>query len=264
VLTPSPIKKTAAELGLEVATPEKSRDPEFVARIGQLNCDLHFVAAYGQILPVPLLESARQGSINLHGSILPAYRGAAPIQRAIMAGDQETGVTLMQMAKGMDTGDIIAIQKTAIGRDETFGELHTRLADIAGEMATEWAPRLCVGEYTRKPQDHYLATNAPKILAEDRTINWESEAYSEYNRFRGITPSPGAILDTKFGFIKVLEARLGELTGSPGTLVCCDPVEVAVGGGALRLLTVQPEGRSRMSAAAWLLGTRLRIGDSVR
>ena len=130
-LQSSPVKKLALELGLPVETPEKARTPEFVEQVAAIGADVHVVAAYGQILSVKLLETAKNGGINLHGSILPAYRGAAPIQRSILNGDHETGVTLMQMDKGMDTGDMIAVAKTPIGPDETYGELQTRLSEIA-------------------------------------------------------------------------------------------------------------------------------------
>lgn len=260
-LQSSPVKLAAMELGLPVETPEKARDPEFVARIRELDADFLLVAAYGQILSVSLLESARQGGINLHGSILPLYRGAAPIQRAIQNGDAETGVTLMQMEKGMDTGDMIAIEKLAIGDDETYGELAARLGDLAGEMAKTWSPRLAAGDYPRSPQDHALATHAPKVTKEEAELKFGEPIDMAYNDFRAFTPSPGAWIQTNQGRLRLSAVRKSPAIGEPGTIVASDTI--AFQGGSLQLLEVQPEGRKRMSGRDFINGSRLRIGESL-
>ena len=255
-LKSSPVKLKAQELGLPVETPEKARDPEFVQKIQELEADVHVVAAYGQILSTKLLETAKRGGINLHGSILPEYRGAAPIQRAIMDGKTETGVTLMQMDKGMDTGDIIDIVRTPIGPDETYGELHSRLALLAANQIEDWIERIAAGNYPRQPQTHDQATYAAKISNEERELHLDRDARSEYNRFRGLSPSPGAFIQTELGTVKVIEtgieepveeallgrlldAKLGTFTGRNGTW---------------RLIQVQPSGGRVMSSQEWIRG----------
>jgi methionyl-tRNA formyltransferase len=259
----TPVKTRALELGLTVETPEKSRAPEFVERIEGLDADALVVAAYGQILSERLLNSARQGGINLHGSILPRWRGAAPIQRAIEAGDPISGVTLMQMARGMDTGDIIAIEETPIGADETAGELFDRLAEIAGEMAVEWMPLIAAGEYPRQKQEDAEATLAPKVTKEDARLTFEMTAEEAYRRFRAFTPAPGAFLETTKGPVKILRARLGEGYLGTGYVGDVKP-DLTVGfadGGAMRLLEVQPAGRKRMTGTEFANGARLAVGE---
>lgn len=262
-LQASPVKKAALELGLKVETPEKARVPEFVDYVASLEADVHVVAAYGQILSLKLLETAKNGGINLHGSILPAYRGAAPIQRSILNGDTETGVTLMQMDKGMDTGDMIAIAKTAIGPDETYGELQIRLADIARDLVVDWIDRLAAGDYPRTPQDHERATYANKIDRAETELSLERDASGEYNRFRAFTPSPSVFLQTSQGRLKIKEARLSDKEGESGKILALNPLTVACRQRSLELLTVQPEGKPAMSGTSWAAGKRLAVQDSL-
>jgi methionyl-tRNA formyltransferase len=264
-LTPSPVKAKAFELGIPVATPDKCRDQAFIDLIKERDADALLVAAYGQILPVSLLESAKQGAINLHGSILPKYRGAAPIQRCIQAGDKETGVTLMQMDKGMDTGDMIAVQTTEIGIDETYGELSERLAAIAADLAETWMPVVCSGKYERHPQDNSASSHAPKISKAEAELEWEGVAIDEYNKFRAFTPSPGPFLRTRLGMLKLSKARLSTNAGEPGEIRELSPdLVVSLSGGAIALHEVQPEGQKRMSGRDWANGQRLKIGDNLR
>ena len=248
---------------MDVESPVKSRAPEFVERIKSLHSDVLLVAAYGQILSMALLESAKQGGINLHGSILPKYRGAAPIQRCIQNGDAETGVTLMQMAAGMDTGDIIAIERTPIGPEETAGEVSGRLARIAGEMAREWMPLIAAGQYARTPQDDALATMAPKVEKHEAEMLFENAVGQEYDRYRAFTPFPGAFLKTSRGHVRIGRAalRLGQNPG-PGKVAGIRR-ELVVGfqGGSIALIEVQPEGKKRMSGADWAKGARIAEGD---
>ena len=161
--TPSLAKLLALDLGLPCASPEKARDQEFVKQLIDLEPEALVVASYGQILSQAVLDSARRGGINLHGSILPSYRGAAPIQRCLFNGDAETGVTLMQMDRGMDTGDIIKIERLTIEPEETYGALQDRLAIVAAAMAVEWMPKIVAGDYSKIPQDGTKATPAPKV-----------------------------------------------------------------------------------------------------
>jgi methionyl-tRNA formyltransferase len=259
------VKLEAEKLGLTVETPERARNPEFAQRIRAIGADALVVASYGQILPQALLDAAKRGAINLHGSILPEYRGAAPIQRCLLDGRTETGVTLMQMDAGMDTGDAIAIEKLAIDPDETYGELQVRLAQLAAKMAASWLPQIASGLYPRTPQDHARASMAPKTLKHEAELSFDRDSLNEYDRFRAFTPSPGAFLLTSHGRLKISSARRIDGTGSPGEVLnggagCA----VAFQSGALDLLEVQPEGKKRMSGKDFLNGSRLKPGASLR
>lgn len=259
----SPVQLAAEELGLPVHTPEKARELSFVEFIEGLEADALIVAAYGQILSQRLLDAGKNGGINLHGSILPRYRGAAPIQRAIEAGNFETGVTLMQMDKGMDTGDVIDVVRTEIGEDETYGELQARLSFLAAEQLSAWAPRLAMGEYSRIPQDHSQATHAAKIDRSETELDFEMEISSAYRKFRAFTPSPSTFLQTDQGRLKLIEARIcdRQFDSEPGTVVEMHPLTVQFGGGSMELRVVQPEGKPRQSGADWANGRRLKVGD---
>ena len=255
------VKKLAIELGIPVVTPEKARAADFVQEIADAQFDALLVASYGQILSEKLLQSARCGGINLHGSILPAGRGAAPIQRSVMAGDAETGVTLMQMDRGMDTGDIIHIERTPVAPDETYGELQDRLAVIAAELAVRWMPRIIAGDYVRLPQPQIGVSIAPKISPDETALNTERAASEEYNRFRGLYPSYRPFLPTAAGRLRLLEVRRSSMTGAePGTVVALKPLTVAFRDGALEFLTVHPEGKKPMSGSDFANGARLRPG----
>ncbi|MCG9894747.1 MAG: methionyl-tRNA formyltransferase, partial [Fimbriimonadaceae bacterium] len=182
-LRPTPVKARALELGLPVETPRRCRSPKFIERIRALEADVLVVAAYGQILPAELLSAARQGAVNLHGSLLPRWRGAAPIQRSLAAGDMFTGVTLMQMDEGLDTGDIIAAESLAIGPHETAGEIFPRLAQTAADLAVAWMPQIAAGTHPRTPQDDEYATIAPKIGLDDARLSPEMDVRTAYNLF---------------------------------------------------------------------------------
>ncbi len=263
-LQPSPVKLEALKLGLRVETPEKSRAPEFVERLRSFQADALLVAAYGQILSTAVLASARRGGINLHGSILPKYRGAAPIQRCIFAGEAETGVSLMQMDKGMDTGDVIAIERTPIDSDETYGQLQDRLAVIAAGMAVEWMPRIYLGDYPRRPQSAEGATLAPKVEKAEAELDFFRPARQEYNRIRAFTPSPGAHVKTRFGLVKIGLARLGTEMGPSGVVMSTSgSCQVGFVDGSIHMLELQPEGKKRMSGKDFANGLRLRPGDSL-
>ena len=260
-LTPSPVKLAALELGIPVETPEKSRTPEWVQRFQDLKPEALVVASYGQILSQKVLDSAARGGINLHGSILPKYRGAAPIQRCLLDGELETGVTLMQMDKGMDTGEVIEIARTPIDPDETYGELQDRLALIASSLAQEWMPRILAGDYPRFPQDGSSATAASKIDKSEAELNLGRPAKLEYNRFRAFTPEPGAFLRTSMGVLRLSKARLSAMEGAPGVILASSPLTIGFGTGSIELLEVQPEGKKRMTGRDFANGARLRPGS---
>lgn len=261
---PSPVHQAAQELGLRTETPEKSRSPEFVELLRSLDLDALVVASYGQILSEAVLTSAVRGGINLHGSLLPAYRGAAPIQRSILAGDRETGVSLMQMDRGMDTGDVIAAEPLAIDPDETYGALQDRLAELAASLASQWMPTIVAGNYPKIPQDSTRATLAPKVDKAEADLDVQRHARTEYNRFRAFTPNPGATLHTCHGMVKISKAQYDERSGPPGTALATSPLcVVAFTGGSIALVEVQPEGKKRMSGRDFANGLRMRPGDVV-
>jgi len=259
----SPIREVAEDLGIAVATPEKARAPEFVQLVQDLAVDALVVASYGQILSQALLDTAKHGGINLHGSLLPKYRGAAPIQRAIQAGDLETGVTLMQMDKGMDTGDIIAITPFLIEPEATYGEVQDSLAEIAATLAEVWMPRIVAGNYPREKQNNELATIAPKVDKAEAELVFDRNAREEHDRFRAFTPSPGAFIRTGTGIVRISAATLGSATDlEPGTVASTTHgCEVAFEGRTIQLLEVQPEGKKRMSGRDFANGLRLRAGS---
>ncbi len=264
-IRPSAVEAAAREFGLNVATPEKARDPEFIARVRDLEPDLLVVASYGQILRQSLLDAARVAPINLHGSILPAWRGAAPIQLAIEAGDGETGVTLMRMDAGMDTGPMIDVVRTPIGGDEAAGELQLRLADLGAEMLSVWLPRLGAGSFEAVPQPEEGISLASKITREDAKLDPKGRGKAEYDRYRAFTPAPGAFLVTRLGTLKVHRARLIEGTDAASGDITLDRngLVLAFAESSLVLDEVQAEGKRRTSGIDWANGARLKTGDNL-
>ncbi len=259
----TPVKARALELGLPVETPERCRRPEVIERLKEIDADLFVVAAYGQILPQALLDVPRHGCINIHGSLLPAYRGAAPVQHAIWNGDAFSGVTLMRMDAGMDTGDIIAMETCAIAPDETAGELYNRLADMGGQLLAAHLATLGSGQYVATPQDHTKATMAPKILPSDAEIPADEPFDLAYRRYRAMTPVPGAWIQTRWGRLKLRDVRPVASTSPAGTVVGTRPeFVIALPGGALVLRQVQPEGKKAMRGTDFANGARIQPGDS--
>ena len=258
---PSAVKRAALELGLEVETPEKSRSPEFVEKLRSLKPEALVVGSYGQILSQAVLDSAVRGGINLHGSILPKYQGAAPIQRAILEGETTVGVTLMQMDRGMDTGDMIEVSSTELGVDETYGELQDRLAVIASDLIVKWLPRILAGDYPRTPQDATQATTAPKVDKAEARLDLSEGAEKTYRRFRAFTPSPGPYMETSLGLLRIAKMRLGAESGPAGEVLNAKGrLVVGTGDGSLEILELQPEGKRRMSGADFANGARLKPG----
>jgi len=262
-LQPTPVGQVANELAIPLQSPVRAREPEFVERIESAGFDALVVASYGQILSERLLAAAARGGINLHASILPKYRGAAPIARAILAGEAVTGVTLMQMDKGMDTGDMIATKEVAIGSDETAGELEGRLALVAAELATEWMPRICAGDFERAAQNNDEATLAPKIERGEGRIDFGESAVTAYQRFRAFTPKPGAFVSTSKGDLKILCCRLGTGLGPQGTVLGFgnQGIEVCFSTGSLVMTLVQPAGKTPISGNDFANGRRLKVGS---
>ena len=266
-LQPSAVKATALRLGRPVLQPKRAREESFIAQIRDLAPDLSIVVAYGQILPQALLDVPTHGSLNVHTSILPKHRGAAPIQWAILNGDSETGVTIMKMDAGLDTGPILAERKTPIGDDDTSQTLHDRLARIGAELLIETIPKWVQGEIMPRPQQPEGATYARKIEKTDGLIHWEESGELIARKLRAFTPWPGAYtfleLNGTRRMIKILDASADAQSGPPGSVLAAsrDGIIVAAGSGSLRITALQPEGKKRMTAQEYLAGNPLSPGQ---
>lgn len=260
VLTPPPVKQLALSHGIPVYQPTKMRDGTAAALLRELAPDCLVVVAYGRILPQEILDVPPRGCVNIHGSLLPRYRGAAPIQWSVIRGETVTGVTSMFMDAGMDTGDIIDTLTTPIGENETAGELFERLAPLGARLLSTTLAAIADGTVTRRPQNDAEATMAPMLEKAMGRLDLTRPAQELHNQVRGMNPWPGAFCTAGGKTLKIHETRVAAGSGVPGTLLCADPVTVACGEGALQLVTVQPEGKPRMAAEAWLRGARLSQG----
>ena len=265
-LTPTPVHAFAESRGLEVRTPKSLKKPEEQAAFAALNLDAAVVVAYGLILPQPILDAPRLGCLNMHASILPRWRGAAPIQRAIMAGDTETGVDAMMMEAGLDTGPVIASVRTPITPQDTAGSLHDRLAGLAAELAPRALAGLADGSLKPAPQPEAGMTYAQKITAEDQRIDWAKPAAGIDCQIRGLSPAPGAWGEADLGQGPVrMRVLLSELTDHatvavPGALID-DRLSVACGDGrVVRLLRLQKPGGKPLAAREFLAGSPLPEG----
>ncbi len=255
-LKASPVKKKALELGLPLFQPEKIRTPEALETLKKTEVDIAVVAAYGQILPATVLQIPKTACLNIHGSILPKYRGAAPIHYAVMAGDKETGVTLMYMNEKMDEGDIFLIRTTPIGPEETTGEVHDRLAKLGSQGLLEALKLLGQGKAPRTPQDFTKATYAPSIKRDFCRLDWNSPAPRIHNRVRGLSPWPAAETSWKGMELKVHKALLDSRKGKAGEVLDISKEGVVVGAGvdAVKLVEIQPPGKKKMNAYDFTLG----------
>jgi len=262
-----PVKELALNHGIPVFQPPKLRAPEAAADLEDLAPDLIVVVAYGQILPKRVLDIPRYGCINVHASLLPKYRGAAPINKAIMEGETETGITTMLMDAGLDTGDMLVKRSLAIGPDETAGELHDRLARLGRETMEETLRQLCAGELAPEKQDDNLTSYAPMLKKEDGRLDWSRPADELHNLVRGLDPWPGAYTTLNGQLLKVARTRVAAGSGAPGSVVAADQegVCVACGDGLLVVGELQLPGRKRLAAADFLRGQPLpagtRLGD---
>lgn len=257
---PTPVHEAARRLGLPVHTPVSLRDPAIVAELARLDADLAVVAAYGLLLPPAVLAVPRLGCVNLHASLLPRWRGAAPIRHAILAGDEETGVCLMQMEAGLDTGPVYACRRTPIGPRETAGSLHDRLAVMAADLLVDMLPAIAVGTARPTPQPAEGVTYAGKLGPEDRRLDFSSSARELDRRVRALAPRPGAFAEVRGERLLVLEAEpVAAPPGTPGELVAM-PLVVACSEGALSLRRVQRSGRRVMTAEELQRGFPLPLG----
>jgi methionyl-tRNA formyltransferase len=264
-VAPPPVKPAAEARGVPVLQPRRVKLPEAQEELRRLAPELQVVVAYGQILPRSVIEIAPRGTVNVHASLLPCYRGAAPVQWAIVNGETETGVTTMMIDEGLDTGPILLARRTPIGDDETAPELEARLATLGAALLLETIDGLVRGTVAPQPQDHARATLAPIIQKEDGRVDWHQPARAIECRVRGFHPWPGTTAQLDGRALKILRAKALPEHGpeAPGTLVAVDRegLVVACGGSTrLRLLDVQPESRKAMTAAAFAAGARLAPG----
>jgi methionyl-tRNA formyltransferase len=261
---PPPVKQRAARAGMPVLQPVRLRDPGWPERLSAYRADVAVVVAFGQILPEPVLDVPARGSINVHASLLPRYRGAAPIAWALIRGETETGITTFQMDAGMDTGDVLLQSATAIGPDETAGDLAGRLATLGAEVLARTLEQL--DGLRPAPQDHSAATPAPRLRKEDGWLQLPDSASALASRVRGCNPWPGAVLRAPGGRVLVWRAvaRPAEHEAAPGTLVTAGgELGIATGSGVLVPLEVQPENRRAMSWPDYLRGARLGPGAAL-
>ena len=263
VMTPPDVKVCAEKLGIPVFQPSSMRSEEAYNSLKELNPDVIVVAAYGQILPKAVLDLPKFGCVNIHGSLLPKYRGAAPIQQSVLDGEKVTGVTTMLMDVGLDTGDILLKAETEIGENETAGELFDRLAVLGGELIVETLDKLKKGEITPQKQDESLATHTSKITKELCPIDFNKTAYEVHNKVRGLNPWPVAVTEIAGKTVKVYSSRVSDMSGAAGTILSLKPFVVACGDKSVELIEIQPQGKKRMTAQAFLAGHKLNIGDKL-
>lgn len=263
ILTPPDVKVCAQSLGIPVYQPESMKNSDALGIINQYNPDVIVVAAYGKILPKAVLDAPKFGCVNIHGSLLPKYRGAAPIQQSVLNGDKVTGITTMLMDVGLDTGDILLTEETEIGENETSGELFDRLAVLGGELILKTLSALEKGEITPKKQDESLATHTSKIDKSLCPIDFSKSAFEVYNKVRGLNPWPVATTKICGKNVKVYSTRLCTKCGKSGEVLSTKPLVVACGEKSIEILEIQPEGKKRMTADAFLAGHKLEIGDIV-
>lgn len=265
-MRPPAVKKRALELGLEVWQPTKVRTTEFAEKLRALNADVAVVVAYGRIVPRGVLDAPRMGCVNVHASLLPRWRGAAPIQWSIVAGDVETGVTLMQMDEGMDTGPALATASIPIARDDDASTLSDRLSQLGADLLREQLPRYVTGDLIPTPQDESAATMAPLLNKEHGRIDWNRSARVVHNQIRGMNPWPGAQTVLGERRIKVHRAVASTLDPEgalPGQVIALDPegILVACAEGTLEIQELQESGRKRVDARSFASGRGVAVGD---
>ena len=260
----SPVKELALARGLPVLQPVKIRGTNFADELRALHADVAVVTAYGTILPQDVLDAPRRGCVNVHASLLPRFRGAAPIQWATAAVDEKSGVCLMQMDAGMDTGAVIDRAELPIAADDTSASLHDKLSELGGEVLKRSLGRYVDGALQAVPQPSEGVVMAPMIKKEDGRLDWSKSARELERRLRAFTPWPGAFCTFDGGLLKVSRAAVGTGAGTPGTVLAtsAEGVEVACAEGSLKLLTLQPEGKRAMTAQEFLSGRKVVVGST--
>ena len=265
ILTAPPVKQLAVEHGLSVYQPRTLRDGSSDELIKELAPDIIVVVAYGCIIPPQLLHAAKYGCINLHVSLLPKYRGSAPIQWAVLNGDEGTGVTIMQLDEGLDTGDILMVEPVTIDPEETSGELFDRVSAVGAGTLVTALEKIEAGELTPRKQDNASATMAPPLTKDMAQFDFTQDAAHIHNWVRGMNPWPMAWFVTAGGKkVKVTECRVAASNGeAPGTVLSTRPLTVACADGAVQLLHVVPEGKKPMDGTSFAAGLRLKAGDTL-
>lgn len=266
IMTPTATKAVSCELGIPVYTPKTLKDDAFFELLSEIAPELIVVVAYGKILPPSVINYPKYGCINLHVSLLPKYRGAAPMQRAIMEGESETGVTIMYMDEGLDTGDVIAAERFPILPTDDFEAIHDKSADIGSRLLSKIIPQIERGETMRTPQNSSLATYAKKVEREDSKLDFTLPAKKLDFIIRGVTPIPGAFAYLNGKILKINKATPTDKSGTPGMVIDTDAIgdgsfTVACGEGALLITSVIPEGKGRMSAGDFVRGRKINKGD---
>lgn len=264
-----PVKQFALEAGLSVYQPETLKDEAFMELLYSLSPDLIVVVAYGKILPKSVLGFPKYGCINVHGSLLPKYRGAAPMQRAIIDGKEKTGITIMYMAEGLDTGDMLIWRELEINENDNFESIHDGLGTLGAEMIVEIIPMLRDGSAIRVPQDDSLSTYAKKITKEDCLVDFSKDAQAVHNLIRGLSPFPLSFTHTPNGrLLKLIESKIADREvphERVGEVLSLDgKIEIACAKGSIYIERVLPEGKSRMSAADFIRGRNISVGDILK
>ena len=270
VLTPPPVKVYALEQGIPVYQPTSLKTEEFASLLSEIDPELIAVVAYGKILPKNVLDYPKYGCVNVHGSLLPKYRGASPMQSAIINGDKVTGITTMFMAEGLDTGDMLLKAECEIAENDNFEDIHDRLGLLGAELLCKTVDGLEAGNITPTPQDHSLATHTAKILKEDCEIDFSKDCDTVHDLVRGLSPIPLSFTHTPDG--KLLEVVASEIwereseDAECGKVLSLDNgrIRVACARGSVNILTVLPEGKGRMSAADFIRGRKINIGDILK
>ena len=268
-MLPPPVKVYAEENGLDVYQPTTLRDESFAALLSELDPEIIVVVAYGKILPKNVLDYAKYGCVNVHGSLLPEYRGAAPMQRAIIDGKTVTGITTMYMAEGLDTGDMLLKAELPIEENDNFEDIHDKLGTLGASLILDTLDALTDGTAKRIPQDDSMSTYAAKITKEDCLLDFSKDARTIHNLIRGLSPIPLSFTHTPDGkLLKVLEARINEEISentNVGEVISLDGgITVACGKGSVTLLRVLPEGKPRMNASDFIRGRKIAIGDILK
>jgi methionyl-tRNA formyltransferase len=256
-----PVKEAALRLGLPVFQPERVRRPEAVEYLRGLGVEVMVVVGYGQIIPQVIIDIPPHGIVNVHASLLPKYRGAGPIQWAIVNGETRTGVTTMRINAGLDTGDMLLKAETDIDPDETAIDLGRRLSTMGADLLVETLAGLAAGTIVPEPQNDAQASYAPLLKKEDGRIDWSQPAAATHNRVRGLQPWPGAFASFRGNPVHVWKTRVADGNGAPGRVLRLKPLTIACGQGAVELVEVQLEGRKRMAAADFVNGQRVAADE---
>lgn len=262
-IIPSPVKEIALEEEIPILQPKNAREPELVEQLKALEPDISVVVAYGHILPQKIIDLPPQGTLNIHASLLPLLRGAAPIQAAIQQGFTETGVTIMRVVKALDAGPIILQARSKIFEDETYGELQERLSELGALSLIETLALISIGKAKETPQDDALATYAGKVTRESARIDWNASALEISRLIRACDPKPGAFTKAPKGDVKLFGPKVIDgIKATPGEVIdATGDLTIACGVDALRVTGVQPSGKSRMSAHEWVRGRGTAVGE---